>query len=499
MGACLVSLLMLPSAAHAAYAWQDGGIQESQITNCVSIIQGSPYTEAGAGTYVGAYVNPSALRHIGDLYYVHVVVYGLGNSCSGQYADIQLGLPAGTAPAISGTYPVKCFLIHPPDSTHANSYSVQDTGSACPQTTSNGTHGYVFDPPNGSISPPFWPLPQGGGVELQIPVMSTKAVDSATALSGYVTLADGNGDPTLTPTALLDIGDLTPVVAYPTSNAVSSQSTTSVVVQAAIYNYYRSGYIKTEFGSTTAYGHTQGSAATDAVPAADYAIQDYSGWSGLQAGCTYDWRIDFVPDSGSEVFGSNQIAKTLGSGGNCANTTFSAFTPTAPTITFPMPNAGNPPQTGTTAPPTPPAGSTGSTGQTGNTGSGGTTSGGGATLISSPAPPSPAPGTTGVAASQTSSFKVGTLSVVAPLIVAPGTLTLTLNGGPGLVTLTLLHGTRTTASTHATYTSHGRHTLKLKLPHGIKAGTYRLRIAFRPRGSHTTKTRTITITVDLAL
>ena len=38
--------------------WYDGSIQYSTITNCVSIIQGSPYQEYGAGTYVGFLADP---------------------------------------------------------------------------------------------------------------------------------------------------------------------------------------------------------------------------------------------------------------------------------------------------------------------------------------------------------------------------------------------------------------------------------------------------------
>jgi hypothetical protein len=360
LGLALTATLLamgMPATAHAAYAWQDGAIQESQITNCESIIQGSPYQEAGAGAYAGAYLDPNALPHIGDLYYVHVVIYGLGNSCSGQYADIQIGLPDGTAPAISATYPVKCFLNFAPESTYPHGHTVQDTESSCPQASTGGQYGYEFDPPPGTVpnGPPFWPIPQGGGVEIQIPVRSTKPVSSATALTGAVTMADGNSDPTLTPTALLQIGDLTPTIVYPTNAGAYPVTTTTATVQAAVYNYYRAGTIYTELGTTTAYGHTQG---PDPVESSYYGIQDYTGWSGLQPGCTYDWRVYFVPEGGgTPAYGSNQTIKTSGSGGNCAGSAFTSFTPEpAPPITFPQPNEGAAPQPGAPAAPTPPPG-----------------------------------------------------------------------------------------------------------------------------------------------
>ena len=88
-------------------AWYEGGIQYSTITNCFSIIQGAPYLEYGAGTYVGFLADPdNALPTPNTTYYVHVVIAGLGNACSGMRAYIDLGLPANTTLAIDYSNPV---------------------------------------------------------------------------------------------------------------------------------------------------------------------------------------------------------------------------------------------------------------------------------------------------------------------------------------------------------------------------------------------------------
>ena len=94
-----------PTAANAS-VWYDGLIQYSMITNCVSIIQGFPYQENGVGTYVGFLADPNAGKPAPNTtYYVHVVIAGLGNSCSGMRAYVDVALPASTALAIDPTNP----------------------------------------------------------------------------------------------------------------------------------------------------------------------------------------------------------------------------------------------------------------------------------------------------------------------------------------------------------------------------------------------------------
>jgi len=93
-----------------SFAWYEGLSQYSYITNCASIIQGFPYQEKGVGTYVGFLADPNAGQPAPNTtYYVHVVIAGLGNSCSGMRAYLDIALPANTSLAIDASNHVYCF------------------------------------------------------------------------------------------------------------------------------------------------------------------------------------------------------------------------------------------------------------------------------------------------------------------------------------------------------------------------------------------------------
>src|SRR5438477_4885988 len=96
--------------APSVAAWYDGLIQYSSVTNCASIIFGNPYQEKGVGAYTGFYADPNVPQPTpNSVYYVHVVIAGLGNPCSGTrfYVDVQL--PNATSLAISSSNKVRCF------------------------------------------------------------------------------------------------------------------------------------------------------------------------------------------------------------------------------------------------------------------------------------------------------------------------------------------------------------------------------------------------------
>src|SRR5450759_916792 len=98
-----------PTAPNAA-SWYNGLTVHSIILNCLSIIQGWPYYEQGAGMYVGFYADPNnGLPAPNTTYYVHVVIGGLGNSCAGQWAFPDLLLPANTSQDITVGHPVHCY------------------------------------------------------------------------------------------------------------------------------------------------------------------------------------------------------------------------------------------------------------------------------------------------------------------------------------------------------------------------------------------------------
>jgi hypothetical protein len=193
--AATLAVLVWASTAQAAYQWYDGQIQKSRITNCVSIINGSPYQEDGAWNWAGFYVDQSNLPHVGDVFYTHVVVGGVGNACSGQYAHIEFTPSSGIQTAISSANPVICYAVNFNTNTET-----RDTAD-CPQTPQTGTYGPAFDPV-GSSNP--WPLPQGRGWEIQIPVVATREMHGigaspcdCVAFSDWI--LDGNSAPWLHP------------------------------------------------------------------------------------------------------------------------------------------------------------------------------------------------------------------------------------------------------------------------------------------------------------
>ncbi len=180
-----------PSAQTAAsgWTWYDGTIQYSTITNCQSIINGNPYSEDGAGTYVGYYADPTdGLPTPNYVYYVHVFMEAVGNSCSGQYGYPEIGLPASTSLAISTSTPVICYAD-----------AARDTAD-CPQTLPvDSTYHpgmYVIPAPTGNHT---WPMPQGHTWEFQIPVTSSTTLTNRT-FQAEIWVLDGNSSPWLNPT-----------------------------------------------------------------------------------------------------------------------------------------------------------------------------------------------------------------------------------------------------------------------------------------------------------
>ena len=303
-----IALLGSPPAVPAAQAagaqWYDGMIEYSTITNCVSIIQGEPYLEYGAGTYVGFLANPdSGLPAPNTTYYVHVVVYGLGNSCSGERVWPEITLPSNTSLAIDGTHPVYCL---------ANSVS---DPSECPQSFSAGIYGTYAIPSPDSAHGYTWPLPQGSNWEFQIPVRSTTAL-SGSNLTGYVHVLDGNTSPWLMPQEGVYVFGGTPTVFYP-SPATKNIGTTTATSYGDIYNAHLAGNAWFELGTTTAYG-----LVTDGPIALSTAYTNWEAWddwqpvsgpSPLQPDTLYHYRVSFqATASGLWYYGADQTFRTLG-------------------------------------------------------------------------------------------------------------------------------------------------------------------------------------------
>ncbi|MEA2481413.1 MAG: hypothetical protein QOJ07_3335, partial [Thermoleophilaceae bacterium] len=159
VGLSLAAVALTPGLASAAPSWQSGTTDESSIENCYSVINGSPYLEVGAAATAYAYYDPAAPPPAGQTYYVAVTVFGLGNACAGQLADIEMALPPGTQPAITAQAPVRCRQMSIQN--NAIVTSAPDTSGACPQNPTVGPHGgYSFDMAqnSGFGATPYYPL-----------------------------------------------------------------------------------------------------------------------------------------------------------------------------------------------------------------------------------------------------------------------------------------------------------------------------------------------------
>lgn len=169
--AALLSALA-PSGASAAYQWADGVSHATQV-QCIDGTGGSPIYQATT-TYTGFYVDTNNLPKVGDVYYVHWVTGGvMPTGCPGGYAVPEIVPPEGSELAISAQTPVVCYAI---DFTAS---SAQRADSNCPQTASQGAHGYRFKIQNvPNIS--SWPIPRGKGWEIQVPLRATRRVPAAT-------------------------------------------------------------------------------------------------------------------------------------------------------------------------------------------------------------------------------------------------------------------------------------------------------------------------------
>jgi hypothetical protein len=321
--------------APATAQWYDGSIQYSTITNCVSIIQGAPYQEYGVGTYTGFYANPEAGQPAPNtVYYVHVVIGGMGNSCSGQRAYIDIQLPANTSLAIDATNKVNCYY----DNTQLGL-------NECPQTFQPSSYnpGAYWIPSADNAHANLWPIPLGRILEIQIPVRTTTTLTNSPVIA-HVWSLDGNSSPWLHPQQGVYVFSTTPTVFY------SAPSTISITVNAAfsigyLYNYGIGGNGYFDLGTTPSYGlFTDGPAVIPSGnPGTGWKV--WTDWTPfvLQPDTLYHWRLRFVGSNGQTYVGADQTFRTLpdgrvtvgnGAAGSCTDAALSSALATAKEIRF---------------------------------------------------------------------------------------------------------------------------------------------------------------------
>ena len=284
----------------AAAQWYNGSIVYSTITNCVSTIQGVPYNEYGIGTYIGYLADPFAAQPgPNEVYYIHVVVAGMGNACTGQRFFLDISLPANTTLA-TGTNPIYCF---------ADNVSTAD----CPQTLSPsswnvGAYAYLS---TDAAHAYLWPMPQGHTWEFQIPVRTSTTLTNS-ALTAHVWALDGNSSPWLQPSVGVYVYNNLPVVIYPSP---STEKTASGYKSSSyVYSHGAGGNAYFDLG--TAVGsyslYTDGPAV---IPSNNNAFIVWSDWTpySLAPNTTYHWRVRFV-SNGQTYYGVDQVFQTTPTG-----------------------------------------------------------------------------------------------------------------------------------------------------------------------------------------
>lgn len=308
------SLLAAAPAQAAGAQYYDGVIQYSTITNCVSIIQGSPYVEKGAGAYVGVLEDPdSAQPAVGTGFYVHVVVAGLGNACSGQRFVPGFFLPGGVD--LDSTRSIQCYAG-----------GQQVTGDVdCPQwgnviagVAGPGISYISSDAANANT----WPLPQGAIWEFQFPVRAT-STQSGTTMQSFIRMLDGNDSPTLTPSAPIYVfaggGATEPSIIYsqPSTRAgttvpnLNVPSATGLYSEGTVVSTAASGTIYLQRGTSPGSFTEQHSFAVSSSPGSsgwivDTDWDDVPYFTPLASGTTYYWRLVFVPTGGATLTGATQ-------------------------------------------------------------------------------------------------------------------------------------------------------------------------------------------------
>lgn len=226
------------SRAEAAN-WYDGSPSRIQHI-CNNFI--SQTSEDLTWTWVGFRdvddAGSTRLPRTGEVYYVRIVMAGLG--CSGAYAYPELALPRGTSFAISGGAPIRCFYEN----------TLRGGGpeaiAACPSQPSQGLTGagyYGFAP----STQPYWTLPTGGMITIEIPVVSTLPLSGMATndwLAGAVNVLDNNpggGNPPWDLGARQGVfvtaagAPRSPYVSY--ADDASVPSTTTATTDFTIHNY----------------------------------------------------------------------------------------------------------------------------------------------------------------------------------------------------------------------------------------------------------------------
>ncbi len=307
MAGATIGTVSFAPTAHAAQRWFDGSIQYSNIVNCSSIIGGYPYQEKGAAAYTGYLTDPEASQPSpGTVFYVHVVVTILGANCSGQYADVNVQLPAGTSLAISASNPVVCAYNGSP-------VSINECPQSLPSAPAYGA-GYLNVPSISSPSPQIWPIANGNSLAIAIPITSSTAL-SGVPLNAKVKMFDGNDSPVLSPTQNVFVFSGTPTIVPKNPNTTfgGTQWPTTVRSESYVYSGSQAGNAFFDLRTTPGGSPVQTDGPVPIAAGGGYLVwDDFTPFASasMAANTTYYWQLRYVTTAGVTYTGPEQSFTT---------------------------------------------------------------------------------------------------------------------------------------------------------------------------------------------
>ena len=196
--AMVATVLGLGAApANAAEKWNSGSTKYTTITNCPSIIWGSPYQEYGIGAFVSYWgdqtTNPVSPA-TGSTTYLNTYAMLVGSHCGTPKLFPRFVLPGGVE--FDKTQKIRCFYTPPGPGTQREI----TLAAECPQWSSVSANGYYTSSQTGWNG--GWPLPSGtdyqngSAWEFWVPVKATSQ-QWGSQLTTELSIADGNAGPTL--------------------------------------------------------------------------------------------------------------------------------------------------------------------------------------------------------------------------------------------------------------------------------------------------------------
>ncbi len=272
--------------AQAAAKWNSGASVYSTITNCPSIIWGTPYQEYGIGAFVsyhGDQASAPVKPATGETTYMSTYVLLVGSHCSDPYIFPQFHLPAGVS--FDKTQPIECYYTPPGGGTQQKITHSQQ----CPQWSNVAANGFYTSSYSGWST--GWPLRQhadgrnGSGWEFLVPIKATTQ-QWGSELITQLHLADGNGNQWIAPKVNFYTGPA-PVTApgAPTNVSANATSPTSAQVffsppasnGGSPINGYTARCASTSGGVTqTANGNASPISVTGLSPNQTYACDVYA-------------------------------------------------------------------------------------------------------------------------------------------------------------------------------------------------------------------------------